>query len=588
MPTHYTVLHIYDNSTSGTGAENKPTASLGNLIVSANFENSYSRNFNVFIADADASFQPLATRAFNPGVVDVSSISIFSSDHNPVGDPGLRDESSRNATKLFATISGNLDQDGVVTVGQVYRFDAPGIRELSGIGLSGGKLDGTLIATKPYQTSYGSAAGDDLNTCSIQFVRFGKSLEGTLSAEAAGISQVIVGTSGQPECSISGTITAPQGSISSIQCFGPIGVKYGPAGAVDIAATITAGNCIRQIRNIGPENAQATDKINAAISAGTFADDLAQSQLIEALVANNGVAVLQAVGAIALIETGGDLPGGVSAKNIGGTLDTALPRNSDGRRGIIARGELGNIDVRWNVLGADIIGSSIGNVTIGNQLLGSIIAWDLFVPSYPGEAPTEEQKKLGTIGLINIGNYVNELDFGLQALQLVYPAGFIGSNASPIDRGDYVYADREVPVGFRTRETKWFSRRDLNDMDGGSQDCVIYAGREIVDINIKRTSQIHELDGLTTVPKKFRPRIETPKILKQLFLDEMLAGVVWSGRLTHEYTAGSPTVPPQPVFHYLPGNPLLHRKQKVVNTLQSSYMKPKEAMIGCMSPACDI
>ena len=228
-----------------------------------------------------------------------------------------------------------------------------------------------------------------------------------------------------------------------------------------------------------------------------------------------------------------------------------MPRSRDARRGIISRGEVGAIDVKWNVLGADIIGSSVGNVTIGNQTLGSIIAWDLFVPNFPGELPNSEQEKLFRIGQISIGNYNDAYDAVVQAMRLVYPAGFIGSSAFSIDRGDCVYADREVPAGLRTRETKWFSPRPSTAMDGGSQDCVIYAVKEITDINIKRTSQIHVFGAPV---KKFRPRIETPRIDKNLLIDEMLTGVVWSGSLIYEYTAGSPTEPPQPVFHNLPGN----------------------------------
>jgi len=369
----FNVLRVTDVSTATdpvSGLTGAPQHAVGALRLQTTIPGQLAgSNLTVFVAAKDAIFDPLAALEPAAGCTDFGGVSIVGPDFDNVPS---NDFASRDATRFFAKISGNLT--GTVSVGEIQRFVANGVIQPDG-SLVGGNIvaDVVLEATKEVPIIYGVDGTSD--SPSINFVRLGGGLHGTIRAANAGIFRVIVGSSDSPGL-ITGTIEAPRGSIGIVECSGDIG---GPG----VTSQITAGNCIRQIRVNRQEvggTVVPTD-IVANISAGTLympasGDD--PVAIVPASIAGD-VERLSKIGTIGLIESTKDISGKITALNIGrGTgTSTASGRSRDGRLGIVARGEIrAPIHVAWNVDDADIIGLRIsGNIGIGNQLNGSIIAY---------------------------------------------------------------------------------------------------------------------------------------------------------------------------------------------------------------------
>jgi len=387
-------------------------------------------------------------------------------------------------------------------------------------------------------------------TFAIQVVRLAGQLSGTLQADRAGIGRVFVGNEQRPG-GITGTIEAPLGSIGAILSAGEIGTATA-------RATIRAGDSIGQIRTVSPDapNTLRAVPINAAVAAGVRYNpfDL-----------GNDEPLAPQLGAVGLIETGDKLSGFVEALNLGTPvlLNGLNVTGVDGRTGITCRGKIEAIvNIAWNLDRADIIGKQIsGSIAFGNQVKGSIIAYGV---------PTEEEPLLGTISTVIIGRTPGELL--PPSIRDVYPSGFVGTDAKPIDRSPYRFISPTEFVA-RTDDEIWFT--PSSTPDAGAQDGVIFATREIEYLEISRVSQSWRV-GDNAFVKANRPRIETPYI-KGLRIDELVSGVLWSGVLNYETTAeGIPVRGPDGSL------------QAVADQLGDNYTFVTQGRIGCVGPGSDV
>ncbi len=491
-------------------------------------------------------------------MVNISSLSVVSSLHpdDDVATAAARLAATRDATKLFASIDGDLT--GEVVVGEVWRFDAPGI--VQGSTLQGGNLMGLLRATNNSPVVFGDLGGGD--TSAVKYVRFGKSLTGSIFADNSGIARVFIGDQDNPgfiQGSFEhGSIEAPNGVIGAIVCAGGIGVDA--TGALSPPAIITAGDSIRQIRTtlLDVDNNLAQSPINATIRSGEM---YTRTDNPVALPAGFDHAQL---GSLGLLEAGGDLSGTIDALNVGGRRNINFsdlpPVGRDNRTGITVRGKISApIHIKGNLWLSDIIGSAItSEIVIGNQAKGSIVAY--------GDPSVDSS--LGAILSVKIGLAADSDVPG--TLRTTYPPGFVGTDAQPLSLAPEKLDDTGTGRVARTREDIWFDT-SVTQQDNGAKDSVIHAD-SIGWLEISRTSQ--EFGGGAPI-KDYRPRIEA-RFIKDLLIGEMVAGVIWSGNLNY-----SDSVDLAVAFPF--GGP-----QAVANNSGDDYTQLENVTIGCVSPAADI
>jgi len=602
-PGRFNVLRIADQSTAtdpATGRAQPAQHGIGRLTV----RTVAAGQFATAPAGLAVLFAPLSTqwgeavnRELPEGVTSIGDISIL----GPMVDGiATTDVVSRDAVKLFATISGDLH--GTVSVGEVQRFVALG-RPVSG-GFEGGSIaSGALLeATKAMPITY--AVGGTSDSAAINFVRLGGTLTGIIRATDAGIFRVLVGTSDQPGA-IYGTIDAPKGSIGIVECFGDIGST---GWGTPAPATIRAGESIRQIRS------KQTDVGGIVLQHDVTADVLAgslylptdrtvsRSAALPAAIATDA-ARLGKIGSIGLIESGGDLVGTIKALNLGRSdgATAAAGRSADGRRGIVVRGEVrASVEVAWNVDGADLIAAGFGSIEIGNQLNGSIVAFET--------APLAIDSG-GKIRTVRVG-YGPQLVADPDAIQLPdvplaisaeYPKGFVGSDRPPMNRDCYLFNGFDangdpLPPVERTGSQIWFPP-PLPGEDG-SKDGVIFA-REIENVDLAAMTQTPTYGTRAG----YRPRIEVKNISKRLDVVELSSGAIWSGRMG--FARGTDVRHPEEDRMIL-GRAIFeltspHRQ--VVDTTERAYyyytgageaylprrpMAVRTAWFGCVGPAADV
>ena len=541
----------------------------------------------VLVAPEGTPYGEPVVRVLPAGVEDLGGLTVVGPP-DAFGNP-TADHASRDAVKLFATISGDLIGD--ISIGEVQRFVATGREELDG-SLSGGNIvpDVVLQATKAVPIVYGIDGTSD--SPSINYVLLGGGLYGTISATNAGIFEVRVGSADHPGI-INGTIEAPGGSIGIVECSGDIG---GPG----VTAQITAGDSIRQIR-VNRQDAGGTvvpTNINANISAGTLypSDSVGRASVPDSIAGD--LERLSKIGTIGLIESTKDISGSIRALNlgrgIGSTAAAGLSR--DGRLGIVARGELfAEVQIDWNVDDADIIGENVGRVFIGNQLNGSVVAFGKLAVHDP-----HDRTGGGRITTLGIGYgatppptlLVPPLLGMPPDLAAMNPPGFVGSAHSPMNRDLFLYvaptaAGAQPPVE-RFPQDIWFPQRVAGDT--GSRDGVVYANLMQEGCYIAAMSQRHRVD----LRHPYRPRLEVKTFGKDLRIGTMSSGVVWSGRLPFAWVDGLTYVPafqPAAPHHQLMetrGREYLYYASELNGNLPRYPSNVDSVEIDCMGPAADV
>jgi len=544
----------------------------------------------VLVGATTAPFGQATLATLSEGVVNFGGLTVVGPP-DAFGNP-TEDDASRDAVKLFATISGDLT--GNISVGEIQRFVATGVTQPDG-SLVGGNIgqSAVLEATKEVPIFY--AAGGTSDSPSINYVLLGGGLYGKIRATKAGIFEIRVGSVDHPGV-INGTIEAPLGSIGIVECAGDIGQG--------VTAQITAGDSIRQIR-VNRLNAGGTvvpTDIFANISAGTLympgpEDDPGVARVPASI--SGDVELLNKIGTIGLIESTKDISGNIRALNlgrgIGGTAAAGFSR--DGRLGIIARGEIAaEVRIDWNVDDADIIGSDVGYVFIGNQLNGSVVAYgDTTVHD------KHDQRGGGKIAGLGIGYGANppitipvpSLLAMPSALAATYPPGFVGSVHAPMNRDLFSYvpptAAGPQPAAERFPQEIWFPQPVIGDT--GSRDSVVYAEEMQDGCYIAAMSLRHRAD----LRHPYRPRIEVKTFAKDLKIGAMSAGVVWSGRLPFAWAEGTnlapafePTAPHRQLLETR-GREYIYDSGEQDNQFRSRYSSNvRDVDIGCMGPAADV
>jgi hypothetical protein len=582
-PGRVNVLRISDSSTTAPGHD------VGGVVLHTVIPGQVANAGTplvVLVAPESTPYGESAALVLPAGVVNFGGLSV-------VGPPDVfgnstADDASRDAVKLFATITGDLT--GNISVGEVQRFVATGVTQPDG-SLIGGSIvpDVVLEATKEVPIVYGTQGTSD--SPSINFVRLGGGLHGTIRATDAGIFRVVVGSSDSPGV-ITGTIEAPRGSIGIVECSGDIG-----QGAT---ARITAGDSIRQIR-VNRQDASGTvvpTDIDADISAGTlYPSDLDGRASVPDSIAGD-LERLSKIGTIGLIESTKDISGSIRALNLGRGIGstTAAGFSRDGRLGIVARGKLSaEINIDWNVDDADIIGEDVGRVFIGNQLNGSVVSFGKLT-----DHDRHDRTGGGTITTLGIGYGATPPStvlvpalLGMPAeLAATYPPGFVGSVHAPMNRDLFRYvpptAAGPQPPAERFPEEYWFPQRVVGDT--GSRDGVVYANLIQEGCYIAAMSQRYRVD----LRHPYRPRVEVKTFGKDLRIGTMSSGVVWSGRLPFAWVDGLTYVPafqPTAPHHQLMetrGREYLYYASELNGNLPRYPSNVDNVDIGCMGPAADV
>ena len=433
-------------------------------------------------------------------------------------DPGLRDlglnsgdgieitdSDLRKHTRLAAYVSGDIN--GAIEVGQVQRIQCG----FSTTNPTPGNINASITAIAP-----DALWGVD----SIGRVYAGNSIAGNLTATGdssfdpiysstyASIGRVVVGPD-TGAAGITGDIKAEKGKIRAIYSTGPIG-------SVTITPKIYAANGIDEIRAIAEDTpgVYVASDFKADIRANVaYVAQLAYSTTEDA--------------PVFLIRTAGGIAGQIRAGNV-----SWGPNLTPTHRGIMAEGPItADILIDLNLENADILGSSItGDVRIGLKAKGAIVATGM-----DGEDPNA-----GRIESVWIG-YGEDLP---EDYEETYPRGFVGNDAAPVNVQN---------------PEDWYNP-DPQSLDVGTQDSVI-RGTSIGEVRLASMTQVYVRQFAPW--KSYVPRVESPQIAS-LTIDDMRAGVVWSGVLEYNEFGG------------------------VANDPSNDYAVVEEVVIGCVGPGADL
>lgn len=255
-------------------------------------------------------------------------------------------------------------------------------------------------------------------------------------------------------------------------------------------------------------------------------------------------------GAVNLIETGGDLefpasfgsgqitPAFGRMANLTGLGNEAQRANSRGLSGIIVGGNLANVDIRYNLLYANVLASNIRGLSIGKAAIGAIVAH--------GDPAAGN----GNISELNVyagrflqsdpdcdGNGIGRLSIDPYPL---LENGLLAAGVEPLDMrpltGTAEY-DREVWLRVNARD---FGPGAGVPGSGGAIDSVIRAENTISKSQILRTTQARGTvpyggesgAGTAYSASAYRPRVEAP-LISTTRIGQVEGGVVWSGKLNY-------------------------------------------------------
>ncbi len=414
------------------------------------------------------------------------------------GSTALRDAS-------IVAIAATGDLTGAIDCGKVFRIQ------------SGGTIASSITAYGLNDTGSNPALGQ----FAVNVVTAADGITGDITAAGDGsfdpadastwasISRIIVGPQAGAT-GIRGNIKAEKGEIYTIFTTGPIGTET-------IVPEIWCADRLIEIRAVSELN-------ETAPLALTFNADIRAGRDFEP------TGVTNVDGAIHLIQTDGAVTGYIKAANLGyggsGGIGTAVP--SGGLWGIVAKGPItADIDVDYNMEYSNIIGSSItGTVQIGMMAKGTIVA----------TAIDTEDPDAGRIECVRVGYAVDPPEVYAEK----FPRGLAGVSCYPVNS---------------TSPDVWYAQQCV---EGGTHDSVIRAEDSIGEVTLRSMTQLAGLNPFTQ--KDEVPRVESPQI-QTFIVDDMRAGVVWSGKM--EFSPNEPDP-------------------------ENDYASIHNVSIGCVGPSADI
>ncbi len=537
------LIHIYDSA----AINGVPVNSIGKVTLEG--ESNGVGRVRLLVAGASLPSFPVDPSAdiFFPGCVN------FTGGVETIPPPATTpyQYSLLYWTEVAVAVTGEIA--GEIRVGSVFRLQANNPASPTPSGTISANITADRSAFYDSSVDFAIRTISDANAITGTIETIGPAFDDVTAHWPANIDRVVVGTSSLAQ-GIRGNIIS-QGNINHIFSTGDIGTPANPV-------TISAGDRISEIRtreqtqldpSVGPSN----KNIYANIKAG------AQYYLPSPI---NGERFRRGVsydaGSLIVVETGGNLKGSIEAMNLGheiaGNVDF---RTNDGREGIIVRGTLdAPVSIWGGVNVCDIIAAKILQpIYIGYRSKGAIVAY--------GE-PTAADPLLGSMKSVSIdrvqpANVLYSDAFGSPFGQ--GPSGFIGTEARPLD-----LAPNEPISGLaRSAEAIWFSPpnpdQSVHDFDNGARESVIRA-KSCDSIQI---GQMHQ-NWLVDNTKEYKPRIEVEQ-LGSLFINQLVTGVIWSGKL--EYAAV-----PDPVTGTYP----------TANNPANDFASIGQLTIGCMGPTADV